>query len=324
MKNRKTISYTLGSGAAYGYAHIGFLKYMEEIGITPNGIAGTSMGAIVGGLYAYGYKAKELQDLVLGLNTTDIAKFFFPSFPKGGIIDSDNVKKFLYKLIGNSRIENLSIPFRAVATDIVSGTEVVFDSGPLIDGIMASMSIQGMFKPYQCKGLKLCDGGLSNPVPWDIGSTLGRVNLIVNVLPLLGYTGDGKRKTIYISKTPEPEEREEDAGFLNGIKNGKIFEHLKDMLEDIKNRRFSMEEFLEELGHSESEHPSIMDVLMNWNFMTAVDRRIPKPIRGVKQFLLEPDTKPYSPFDFKKGNDLISRGYKETKKHGDDIKGLVL
>ncbi|MBN2051268.1 MAG: patatin-like phospholipase family protein [Spirochaetales bacterium] len=320
----KQIALTLGSGAALGYAHIGVLKFLEELNIKLSGIAGTSMGALVGGLYAYGYSAGELEKLVTRLNSLEIAKFFFPTFPRGGIIDSDNVKKFLASLIGDARIEDLSIPFRCVATDILTGNEVVFDSGPLLDGMIASMSIQGMFKPYSCKGLYLCDGGLCNPVPWDLGNELGDVNIIVNVLPLLGVTPGGKRKIEKISAlAKEPIEKKE-PGFLDVIKNGSIFDTLKDLMQDLKDKKTSLKQIHEDLwSKSEERQPSLTDVLMNWTFMTAVERRIPKRKKGRKQIILTPDPGKRNPLDFKTPKPVIAQGYEAAKEQEDRIRKLA-
>ena len=309
MKKRITAC-TLGSGAAFGYAHIGVLQYLEDQDIQVSGIAGTSMGAIIGGLYAYGYRAKELEDLALGLNTLDIAKFFFPSFPRGGIIDSEQVKKFISSLVGDALIENLPIPFRSVATDIVTGDEVVFDSGPLIDGMIASMSIQGMFKPYRCKGLYLCDGGMCNPVPWNLGNDMGNVNIIVNVLPLLGYTADGKRAVLRISEISGETTPEREPGFTSSIKSGEILDTTRDLIHNLRHRKVTIKQLHSELWHSETSHsPSLMDVLMNWTFMTSVERRIPVTVRGVKQVIIKPDMEGYNPLDFKQGKTLIRKGY---------------
>jgi len=324
MKKNQPIVCTLGSGSALGFAHIGVFKFLEEQQIPVHGIAGTSMGAIVGGLYAYGYRADELEEVCATLNTFEIAKWFFPTFPRGGLIDSDNVKKFLSSLIGTAKIENLPIPFRCVATDIVTGTEVVFDSGPLIDGIIASMSIQGMFKPYPCKGMYLCDGGLCNPVPWNIGYELGKRNLIVNVLPVMGYSPDGKRIVVRTSSLPREEGEEEETAFRNGIKNGRFRDSFKEIMGGLKQRRLSIQQIRDEIGHKEAEHqPSLMDVLMNWSFMNSVERRIPRPVRGKKYLLIKPDLLRFSPFDFKRGKEIIQSGYNAAVAQKEEIKKFV-
>jgi predicted acylesterase/phospholipase RssA len=324
MSTGRRIICSLGSGAAYGYAHIGVLKYLEERKIEVGGIAGTSMGAIVGGLYAYGYRADELEELSSKLNTLEIAKWFFPTFPKGGLIDSDNVKKFLSSLIGTARIENLPIPFRCVATDILTGTEVVFDSGPLIDGIVASMSIQGMFKPYHCRGLYLCDGALCNPVPWDIGNRLGDRNLIVNVIPTMGILPDGTRKVVFSSQLGGGECVEEETGFLNGIRSGSFLQSFKEIMDNLMSRKLSIHQLRSEIRHKESENlPSLMDVLMNWTFMTGVERKIPKPEPGKRQVLVEPEVSAYSPFDFRLGKELIRIGWDAAAALKDRIEELA-
>jgi NTE family protein len=160
-KKRKIV-YTLSGGAAYGYAHIGVLKYLEEHNICPDAIVGTSMGAVVGGLYACGLNPMEIEAVAQRLRSAELMRLFFPSFPRGGIVDSGGVREFLSHYTGDRRIEELSIDYRTVAVDIHTGEEVIFDHGPLLDAILASMSIPAIFNPYHYRGRDLVDGGVLN------------------------------------------------------------------------------------------------------------------------------------------------------------------
>src|SRR6056297_3310441 len=185
------IVYTLSGGAAYGYAHVGVLKFLEERNVRPAGIAGTSMGAIVGGLYAYGYSAAQIEQIAEQVRSLELVRLFFPSFPRGGIIDTDGIRDFFHGFVKDTRIEDLPIPYRSVAVDVETGEEVVFDRGPLLDGMISSMSIPAVFKPYRYYGRELVDGGVVNNLPWDVAETLGDTHIVINVAPRRNLPGDG-------------------------------------------------------------------------------------------------------------------------------------
>ena len=135
MEKRDTSQKTgiaLGSGAARGMAHIGVLRALEDAGQKPGFVAGTSIGALVGGVYAAG-KLDELTDIVLALDWKQAASFFLEaSFPRSGLIEGNKVTEFLAKILGRRKIRDLPIPFRAVATEITSGREVVIDDGDVV------------------------------------------------------------------------------------------------------------------------------------------------------------------------------------------------
>jgi predicted acylesterase/phospholipase RssA len=177
------VVYTLSGGAAYGYAHVGVLRYLEEWGLQPSAVVGTSMGAIVGGLYAYGYDSNQIQEVADQVRSVEIVRLFFPSFPRGGIIDTDGIRDFFHGFIGDARIEDLPIPYRSVAVDVSTGQQVVFDSGRLLDAMMASMSIPAVFKPYAFRGRQLVDGGVLNNLPWKVAEEFGNLHVVVDVAP---------------------------------------------------------------------------------------------------------------------------------------------
>ena len=181
MEKRDTSQKTgiaLGSGAARGMAHIGVLRALEDAGRKPGCVAGTSIGALVGGVYAAG-KLDELTDIVLALDWKQAASFFLEaSFPRSGLIEGNKVTEFLAKILGRRKIRDLPIPFRAVATEITSGREVVIDDGDLVDAIRASISVPGVFSPAERGGGLLVDGGLVDPVPVCVCRVMGAERVI--------------------------------------------------------------------------------------------------------------------------------------------------
>lgn len=159
----KTVSLVLGSGGARGYAHIGAIEELRAQGFDIRSVAGASMGALVGGICAAG-KLDDYRDWARGLQKFDVLRLLDWTF-RGGLIKGDRIIGRLKELIGEVRIEDLPIPYTAVAVDILAQREVWFSRGPLFDAIRASIAIPTVFRPHHYEGRVLVDGGLLNPVP---------------------------------------------------------------------------------------------------------------------------------------------------------------
>ncbi|MBS0558136.1 MAG: patatin-like phospholipase family protein [Proteobacteria bacterium] len=159
----KTVSLVLGSGGARGYAHIGAIEELLAQGFDIRSVAGASMGALIGGIYAAG-RLDDYRDWARGLQKFDVLRLLDWTF-RGGLIKGDRIIGRLRELIGDVRIETLPIPYTAVAVDILAQREVWFTRGPLFDAIRASIAIPTVFRPHHYEGRVLVDGGLLNPVP---------------------------------------------------------------------------------------------------------------------------------------------------------------
>lgn len=210
-KPQPKIGLVLSGGAARGLAHVGVLKALEEQGIRVDAIAGTSMGAVIGGLYASGYKIDELEKLALGIDwqealSDDPPREDIPFRRKQddrdflvrqklsfrddgslglplGVIQGQNLSLLLESLLAHSSdirdFDKLPIPFRAVATDIVNGDKVVFRKGHMPQVIRASMSIPAVFAPVEINGQLLVDGGMVDNIPVDVAREMGVDRVIV-------------------------------------------------------------------------------------------------------------------------------------------------
>jgi NTE family protein len=161
---RPSIALALGSGAARGWSHIGVIDVLTEAGIRPDIICGTSMGALVGSVYAGGQLA-TLRDWAMGADWRAVAAMVDINLTGGGLVDGANIVKWLAAMGLPEHIEELDRPFTAVATDISSGREIWLQSGPLAPAIRASIGMPGVFSPTLIDGRWLADGGLVNPVP---------------------------------------------------------------------------------------------------------------------------------------------------------------
>ncbi len=159
-----SVSLVLGSGGARGYAHIGAIEELVAQGYDIRSVAGSSMGALVGGIYAAG-QLDAYRDWVKPLQRMDVLRLLDWTFTGGGLIKGDRIVAKLRDLIGETNIEDLPISYTAVAVDLIAQREVWFSRGSLYDAIRASIAIPTVFRPHHYEGRTLVDGGLLNPVP---------------------------------------------------------------------------------------------------------------------------------------------------------------
>jgi NTE family protein len=177
------IGIALGAGGAKGVAHIPMLEALDELGITPHRIAGCSIGAVMGALYASGLSAQEIKDKIahLAITRSDTMRGVFsdrkirkwmamidPDFRRSGLVKSESIMAELCEDRSCETFEELAIPLTVVATDFWERRTVVLDSGPLKPAIQASMALPGLFTPVELDGRVLIDGGTVNPVPYDV------------------------------------------------------------------------------------------------------------------------------------------------------------
>ena len=172
-KKRRATALVLGSGGARGWAHIGVLKALREIGFAPDICVGASIGAIAAAIQGSDAIDATL-DLAAKFNIIQASKLFVePSINKSGIVRGRRVVSFLQELIPAREISDLSCRYAAVATNLDDGAETVFSEGSLMDAIRASISIPGLFTPAKCGGGHFVDGGLVNPLPITVARAMG-------------------------------------------------------------------------------------------------------------------------------------------------------
>ncbi len=161
MKQKK-IALALGGGAILGAAHIGILRAFEEKEIKVTHISGTSIGALIAGLYAFGLDSHKIEEIMSDLNWLDVGAF---SFSKLGFLSNEKMADIADEYINDVSIEDADIPLAIIATDVGKGEKVVFKEGKLADAIRASTCIPGIFIPIELGGRLLVDGGLMENVP---------------------------------------------------------------------------------------------------------------------------------------------------------------
>jgi NTE family protein len=171
-KKQKTIGLALGGGGARGCAHVGVIRALEEAGIPIDYIAGTSVGAMVGGVYAAG-GIKKLEDYLNKMKLSDVAKNFDPVMPRQGFFKGEKICKMLEDFMSTNDFRKIPIPFIAVATNLSTGREVHLNKGKITDSIMGSIALPGIFVPVKKGGQYLVDGGVVNPVPVNVVRKMG-------------------------------------------------------------------------------------------------------------------------------------------------------
>ena len=219
-KNRTCWALVLMGGGARGLAHVGVLRVLEKNGLTPDIIAGTSMGAIVGGLFAAGLSGAELMRMLGGLEMDKYVgdparrsifkrpKHLFEYimlsdyknrfFSKMGRDKEDAIETYLKSCIGDVRIEDLPIKFVCNAVDLVSGKEVLFTEGPLAKALRATMSLPLVFAPVRMRGMLLLDGGVLNSAPIEAAEKAGaEVTVLVDIHRPLKKLPLGKLKNTF-------------------------------------------------------------------------------------------------------------------------------
>ena len=164
MDGQTRAALALGGGGARGYAHIGAIEALNERGIEIVSVAGTSMGALVGGLYAAG-KLDGYTEWVRTLTQFDVLRLLDVSLSAPGVIRAEKIFARVRELLGGALIEDLAVPFTAVATDLLAQRAVWFQEGPLEVAVRASIAIPGVFTPVMLNGRLLVDGGLMDPLP---------------------------------------------------------------------------------------------------------------------------------------------------------------
>ncbi len=178
------VAVVLGAGAARGFAHIGVLKVLEANRIPVSMIVGTSAGSFVGSLSAYGFTAYQLQKISFDIEQADLVDY---TIPDNGFIKGEKLEGYINRMLRNTPMEKLRVPFYAVATDIQSGKEMVFGSGNTGVAVRASCSIPGVFSPVIIGGRMYVDGGVVSPVAVDAALRLG-----ADVVIAVDISGDGE------------------------------------------------------------------------------------------------------------------------------------
>jgi NTE family protein len=215
---KKQIALVLASGGARGMAHIGVIEELERLNFEITSIAGSSFGAVVGGIHAAGH-LQEFKEWLVELDKMDVFRLMDFTLSSQGFIKGNKVFNEIMPFITEAKIEELRIPFAAVAVDPNKQEEVVFKSGSLFDSIRSSVAIPSVLEPYEVDGIELVDGGVLNPIPLDlVHRKEGDLLVAVNINATIPYN---KRK-----KTSLEQKKKEESGILKRLEFNEHWEKL--------------------------------------------------------------------------------------------------
>lgn len=171
VPRKPRVGLALGSGSARGWAHVGVIRALEQAGIRPDIVCGTSAGALVGAAYAAG-ELDRFEQWLLGMRFTDVVGFMDVSL-SGGMLKGERLMEFFRRSFVDRPIEELAIPFAAVGTALHTGAEVWLREGSTVEAVRASIALPALFTPVLRDGMTLVDGGLVNPVPVSLARAMG-------------------------------------------------------------------------------------------------------------------------------------------------------
>lgn len=178
IPNKPRVGLALGGGSARGWAHVGVIRALEEAGIRPDLVCGTSVGAMVGAAYAAG-ELDRFEQWLLDMGVSDVVSFMDVSL-NGGVLKGDRLMDFFRRNFVDRPVEKLPLPFAAVATSLRTGAEVWLRQGSTVEAVRASIALPVLFTPVQRDGITLVDGGLVNPVPVSLARAMG-ADLVIAV-----------------------------------------------------------------------------------------------------------------------------------------------
>ncbi|MBN3039845.1 MAG: patatin-like phospholipase family protein [Candidatus Omnitrophica bacterium] len=291
------IGLSLGGGAALGFAHVGVLKVFEEEGIKVDIIAGTSMGAVIGALWASGVTAKEIEEVILSFeNKFNSLKLFDMTFPRRGLISGKYINRLIRKHLKSKIFEELKIPFLTVSSNLESRQEVIIDEGDIVKAVRASIAIPGVFTPMLIDKDFLIDGGILQPLPVRPLIHKGvRKIIAVNVLPNQLDVGNAFSK--YRKKQEEEISRLKISGIL-----GRMGFFIR-----RQTRRFFF--------------PNLFDSIVI--AMQTSESIIAEESSKLADVCLHPDLSDVSWFEFYRVRELIKRGEDETRKKLPMIRQII-
>jgi NTE family protein len=311
------IALVLGGGAARGWAHIGVIHELAEMGIRPDMVVGTSVGAVVGGAYASG-NLGQFEECISGLGRVDIIRLLDAKMTGGGFLQGKSLMAAIEKRIGNPRIEDLEMPFACVATELGTGREVWLREGSLLDACRASIAMPGMFAPSRMKENQLLvDGGLVNPVPVSLARAMGG-----DVVIAVNLNGDLIGRHFFVRAAESQVSDEESERALTEIeeKDTVIAKWAAKMKTGFGVR---LDSYISSLRKQESPDPGLFDVIAG-SVDIMQDRITRSRMAG------EPPDVQITPLlshvglmEFDRAAESISEGRQATRRQRDDILKLT-
>jgi NTE family protein len=328
------IGLALGSGAARGWAHIGVIQALEEMGIKIDVVSGCSIGSYVGAAYASG-KLSELSKWVESLTEWQVFALMGVGFQKGGLVSGLKVFKALQENFSFETFEKLNKPFAAVATDLYSGREVNFMTGSVIEAVKASCAIPGLFPPLLFENRWLVDGGVVNPVPVNMCRMLGAdiviaVNLSADFRPQSIVNnpidhGNNQKKTSDFFKRSQQQiqqwfKKSEHTNTGQTEQDSISDEQLLEILEPAKVERHTTGNMRTKPHIVVPPAPSIINAMTGSLDILSARVTRSRLAGDPPDILIEPQLRDFGMMEFYRASELIEQGRDSVKRIADQIK----
>lgn len=301
-KKQTKIGLALGGGSARGWAHVGVIRALRGAGIPIHCVAGTSIGSVIGGYYASG-SFDELEKMANEVEWNTFLRYLDIVLPRQGLVEGKKILEFFRGTLKTKTIQNLSIPFCAVAADMVTGKEIQIRKGNLADAMRASISIPGILNPVKKSGEWLVDGGLVNPVPVSAARAMG-ADIVIAVDLNHDFSQRGMRL-----KTGGKAIAKDQASWAEEMRR-----HYNNASEALKTK---FKEWT--VGNG----PVIFDVI-GWSVNIMQDQITQKNMLTEKpDFLIRPKLGSVRAFDFHLAKPMIEEGVLQTKKILSELKTKI-
>ncbi len=288
------IALVLSSGGARGLAQIGAIEVLEENGYKISSLAGSSIGSLIGGLYAMG-KLNEYKEWIVSLKRKDVFNLLDFTISGSGLVKAEKIFQKMKEFIPDILIEDMQLPFIAVATDVINGKEIVFSEGSFYDAVRASIAIPAVITPVKRQNVVLVDGGVMNPIPFQhVVRTEGDKLVLINLYGREPQNSTTSEKEI-VNKINESHE----AGILDRFHNSENFQHIR--------KRIS--EFIKLGDHSNKGYISLLNTVSKLMIIKMAEQaaQLARP-----DLLITIPQNSAGSWDFHKASDLIELGRRAT------------
>lgn len=315
--DKPCIALVLGSGAARGWAHIGVIRELTDMGVKPDLVVGASVGAVVAGAYASG-NLDAFEEWISGLGRVDIIRLLDAKMTGGGFLQGNSLMGAIEKRIGNPNIEDLEIPFACVAAELGTGREVWLREGSLLDACRASIALPGLFAPSRYKPDRLMvDGGVVNPVPVSLARAMGG-----DVVIAVNLNDDLVGRHFFVHGTGNEVSDEDSEREMAEIedKDSLIARWAVKMKAGFGVR---LDSYISSLRRKESPDPGLFDVIAG-SIGIMQDRITRSRMAGEPpDILITPRLSHIGLMDFDRAEESIAEGRKATQRHKPEISKLT-
>ena len=309
----------LGGGSARGIAHIGVIQVLEAYHIPIDMIAGTSIGSVVGSVYATGASVEQIKEAALSMKRSKTISLMDPTLPLSGLLSGNRVEEILNKIaLKDKTFDDLKIPFAAVATDIETGAKVILNQGSVIKAVRASISIPGIFTPVKYQDYYLVDGGVVDPVPVDVVEKMGAdIIIAVSLAKISPYTAVMMidKETDHLKEIENLEDLR-----INKGENPK-FKDTEGIIPLVEEEKGFLKEKIENVK-SKFEGPNLIEII-NQSTDIMESKITDQCLKGADVVIVPFGIKEINLFDFDKAEMLIKGGIMATMINIPEIKRAI-